>query len=184
MDSLCLKRLCVTSMSDDWLPDPPPREWVKRTGKWIDKMQRQQEKKKFTGLEDFEERRCIWLKRTGLKMTNARHTKVLSSFEKYSYPYGFDHTSVYYWPKFKTHILITEPYHEVDTAIKALNDLYEKTDIDYAHVIGRKGCGLWNPPYCIPLIVSRICLGGDCLQELADALPEVELNADVVWVMK
>lgn len=27
-------------MSDDWLPEPPSREWVKRTGEWIDKTQK------------------------------------------------------------------------------------------------------------------------------------------------
>lgn len=40
-------------MSDDWLPEPPSREWVKRTGEWIDKMQKDLLDKKIDSYDDF-----------------------------------------------------------------------------------------------------------------------------------
>lgn len=105
-------------------------------------------------LAAFPARQAAWCAATGLRRSRARYTSVLRWLDPYSLPAGFDHTGVYYCPKRRMHILLTEPYHSTERALLALEELARKRGGFYSVAIGLKGTGLWYPGPCIPLLVG------------------------------
>ena len=104
----------------------------------------------------YKDRQDEWLKVTGLKLSNARFSKVLPWMSDCVHPTGFDHTRVYYSPEHKIHILITEPYHTATEALSSLKKLSKCAGggcFDYA--FGGKNRGLWNPGECWSLLVAK-----------------------------
>jgi hypothetical protein len=121
----------------------------------------------------FETRQAAWCKATGLKVSKARHQSVLRWLPAWQLPSGFDHTGVYYWPRKRLHILLTEPYHSTETALLSLQELAVAKNGTYSFAIGRAGHGLWHPGPCIALLIA--CEWSDeFLGWFADALPQAE----------
>ncbi len=106
---------------------------------------------------------------TGLKISGAKPSSVLPWLDKYTYPPGFDHTGIYYWPSKNIHILITEPYHATDGALSAVKTLSVGKGI-FAHAVGCSIAGLWSPGHCPSLLIS-VEWAQDFLNRFAGALP-------------
>lgn len=107
-------------------------------------------------MDDFAFRERKWLDATGLKKSKAWINTALRFIPNSgaSLP-GFDHTRVYYYPKYELHIIMTEPYHFFSEALDSLDRLAKYNNARYSYAVGIKRQSLWNPGYCYPLLVCR-----------------------------
>ena len=120
-------------------------------------------------------REHLWCARTGLRTSSARPSTVIRWFDYWRFPDGFDHTRVYYSPKFRTHIILTEPYHSTEHALFSVQEMAEVRGGDYSFAIGAAGSGIWYPGSCFPLLIARTGFG-DLLDSFASLLPTVILE--------
>ena len=124
--------------------------------------------------DSFEARQAAWCQATGLRVSTASHRYALRWLPEWRLPEGFDHTGVYYWPRKRIHILLTEPYHSTQRALLALQEMAVEKGGSYAFVVGRAGTGLWFPGPCIPLLIA--CEWADeFLGWFAADLPEADV---------
>lgn len=122
-------------------------------------------------LIDYERRKEDWLKSTGLRKSNAKHTRVLPWLNKYTLPEGFDHTNVYYYPGGKFHILITEPYYSFVIPMESLSELARKEGKSFSYSFGDDVTGLWYPGNCFAMLVAEK-EHGKLLSTFAERLPK------------
>lgn len=121
---------------------------------------------------EWQRREESWCKETGLQKSSARPARVLPWLDKYTSPPGFDHTRIYYSPARKLHILITEPYHSTDEAVKSLDRLDKANgEGGYSRAFGKAGTGIWNPGNCLVLLICKCSASNTLyLRQCADAL--------------
>ena len=121
-------------------------------------------------LEAFQNRQEWWCKATGLQKSNALSTSVLRWMSDWRYPDGFDHTGIYYWPRKRLHIMITEPYHSTEKALHGLQAMAKERNGTYSFSIGRESTGLWSPGNCVSLLVACDS-AGEALEAMGMLLP-------------
>ena len=124
-------------------------------------------------LAAFRARRAAWCKATELRHSPARLRKVLPWLPPYSSPKGLDHTAVYYSPRWKFHLLLTEPYHSAELALASVQSFADAYGKGFSYAFGRQGVGLWNPGPCRPLLIA-IKGAGVILEEFAARLPAAD----------
>ncbi len=100
---------------------------------------------------DYLRRRKAWLDYSGLILSKADWSKALpfirNNYELRSV--GFDHTKVYYSREYKFHLILTEPYSDVEDIIKALSKE------EFAYAKGKPNTGLWYPPNTHSLLLAK-----------------------------
>ena len=121
----------------------------------------------------FETRRAAWCDSMGLRQSNARPTAVLRWLDGYSFPPGFDHTGVYYSPRGRFHLLLTEPYHSTEKALLSIQSTAEARNGEYGFAVGGAGTGLWYPGSCAPLLIAAKWAEWR-LEEFAAGLPTAD----------
>lgn len=102
----------------------------------------------------FEARRDAWCNAMGLRQSNAQMTAALRWLDEYRLPHGFDHTEVFYSPRDRLHLLLTEPYHSAERALLSIQKMAAARNGEYGLAIGAKGTGLWYPGACVPLLIA------------------------------
>ena len=122
------------------------------------------------GHKAFLSRRDAWCKATGLQVSKARITAALPWVEFYRVPQGFDHTHVFYYPQQSLHVLITEPYHSIETALDSIYSISNEKSKLFSYAIGDAGSGLWYPGSCMPLLLAKHN-NSFALRRFANALP-------------
>lgn len=121
----------------------------------------------------FATRRDAWCNAMGLRQSIARPTAVLRWLDGYRFPPGFDHTGVYYSPRGRFHLLLTEPYHSTETALLSIQSIAEARNGEYGFAIGGAGTGLWYPGSCVPLLIAARWAEWR-LEEFAAGLPTAD----------
>lgn len=102
----------------------------------------------------FQARRDAWCNAMILRRSNARPTAALRWLDEYSLPHGFDHTEVFYSPRDRLHLLLTEPYHSAEKALLSIQEMAADRNGEYGFAVGAKGAGLWYPGACVPLLIA------------------------------
>ncbi len=120
-------------------------------------------------MRDHDKRRMDWCAATGLKRSRASLETAIGWKYKYTAPSGFDHTEIFYFPKKKIYIVLTEPYAE-SVFSAAANVMHDLQSLTLSFVACKKGTGIWNPPHCIPVIIAKD-EHKDFLVEIARKLP-------------
>mgnify|MGYP000444484963 CR=1 FL=1 len=123
---------------------------------------------------NFKKRQAAWCEANGLRPSKAGHQSALRWLPSWHLQIGFDHTDVYYYPRRRIHILLTEPYHSTQEAQLSLQEMAAQKNGTYTCVVGRAGTGLWFPGACIPLLIA-VEWADKILSEFAANLPESDV---------
>lgn len=103
----------------------------------------------------FKDREDAWCRATGLRRSTARSRAVVSFMRDHESLAGFDHTHVYYWPPGRLYVLLTEPYHSTEDALRSVKMTARKAGKTFSYASGYAARGLWYPGACIPLLIAR-----------------------------
>jgi hypothetical protein len=101
-------------------------------------------------------RRREWMKSTGLQTSTASLRKAVPLFKNWNdsliRDLPFDHTRMYYSKEYRFHLILTEPYSEVEKILVALDKDYAD---EYSFAMGNPNAGLWYPQKARSLLLAK-----------------------------
>ncbi len=103
----------------------------------------------------FKEREDAWCRATGLRRSTAKSLVVAPFLRDHESLAGFDHTHVYYWKPGRLYVLLTEPYHSTEDALKSVKRSVRNAGMTFSYASCDIGRGLWYPGACVPILFAR-----------------------------